>query len=80
MADNKRIIYTIEVDDKGSVKIKELGQQVDSLSDAFVLLNNNMLKILVNSILKVYPAKRPFNISSNYEEAMRFVKEVTSKN
>lgn len=44
-----------------------------------VLLNNNMLKILVNSILKVYPAKRPFNISSNYEEAMRFVKEVTSK-
>ena len=42
MADNKRIIYTIEVDDKGSIKIKELDQQVDSLSDAFVLLNNNM--------------------------------------
>lgn len=44
-----------------------------------VLLNNKIIKIMVNSILQVYPARRPFNISANYEEAMKFVKSVTNK-
>ena len=44
-----------------------------------VLLNNKLIKLMINSLLQVYPAKRPFNISGNYEEAMKFIKSVKTK-
>ena len=44
MADNKKVIYTIEVTDKGTYKIRELNAEVSDSSELFNKLTADIQK------------------------------------
>jgi len=45
-----------------------------------VLINYDTIKILVDSISKVYPAIIPFGVFKDYENAIKFINSVLNKN
>lgn len=44
-----------------------------------LLIDNKIIKILVNSIIKIYPPKRPFSICNNYKEGLKFIENLNKK-
>lgn len=53
-----------------NMKLKPLVEK--NLKASCILLTNKTIKILVNSLVKVYPPIVPFMVCNNFEEAVKF--------